>query len=282
VTNTAQFIQDLTSLLEAIVGDVSRPNEEPAPNIVGNLTAELTARLRSDDPNRSPETNTGDRIAMLAAYLDGGLDVSTRRQVEALLAASPAELQDAMACLVDLDDVESRRASAPVDLVDAAIAAWRAGRTAVPRQADIITLRGENRRGSLTAKPPAQGGSAPDFDSFQLLAAASGSGHQAILCRSQSGLWTLEVFVGKSERDQRAEQGYLLLTVHPDHRATYEGRIARVFVTVGHAERVLAEQPVRDGEVYATISLVGLDLWTKDAVNVVFGPTQRRPDEPTA
>ena len=115
MTNTAKLIQDLTSLFEAIVGDVSRPNEEPAPNIVRNLTAELTARLRSDDPDRPPETNTNDRIAMLAAYLDGGLDESTRRQVEALLAASPAELQDAIACLIDLDDVESSRASAPVE-----------------------------------------------------------------------------------------------------------------------------------------------------------------------
>ena len=107
---------------------------------------------------------------------------------------------------------------------------------------------------------------------FLLLAAASRTGDEAILCRSQSGLWTLEVFVGQSEEDRASERGSLLLTVHPDHQATYNGRTARIFVKRGNEEHVLAKETVRDGEVYAEISLSGLDLKGRDAVSVVFGP----------
>ena len=107
---------------------------------------------------------------------------------------------------------------------------------------------------------------------FQLLAAAGKEAHQALLCSSQSGLWTLEIFVGKSPEDQAAERGQVLLSVHPDHRATYEGRMARVFVVTPDGERVLAEAMVQDGELCADISLAGLDLPKRDAVSVVFGP----------
>jgi hypothetical protein len=58
--------------------------------------------------------------------------------------------------------------------------------------------------------------------------------------------------------------------VHPDHRPSYEGLTARVFVMIGNEERVLAETTIRDGEIYTGVALRGLDLWTRDAVNVVF------------
>ena len=246
--------QDLESLLETLLGDGAAP-VDPL------LVAELAARLRADEPVAAVEP--GDWIALLSAYLDGGLDEDAKRKLEALLATSPAALQDLIAARAHLDDAAAHHASAPPDLVDAAAAAWTGGRADAPRPADVVPFRPAGR--------PARA-QVPLVDSFQLMAAASGADHQAILCRSQSGLWTLEIFVGTSAEDEREGRGYLLLTVHPDHRASYEGRTARVFVTVGGDERVLAEAAIRDGEIYTPVALRGLDLWTRDAVNVVFSP----------
>jgi hypothetical protein len=105
---------------------------------------------------------------------------------------------------------------------------------------------------------------------FSLLAASSEKNDQSLLCVSKSGIWTLEIFVGKMPEGQPAEHGQVLLSVHPDHRATYEGRQARIFVHTQDGERVLAEAVVRDGELFADISLIGIDLHRRDAVNVVF------------
>lgn len=268
MTNNAKLIENLTTLFAAMLGEADRPNERVTPELVLEFIAELSARSRAGEPNGRREAGTGERIGRLAAYLDSGIEESVRQQFEAQLAASPADIQEAIASLGYLDDVEGHRAPAPADLVDAAIAAWRAGRSSASPQADIVPLR----RGDRHPEKRARDGDAPIRESFQLLAAASGTDDQAVLCRSQSGLWTLEIFVGKSEQDQAAAQGYLLLTVDADHRATYEGRAARVFVMIGNEERVLAEAAVRDGEVYAPVSLAGLDLWARDAVNVVFGP----------
>jgi hypothetical protein len=43
-----------------------------------------------------------------------------------------------------------------------------------------------------------------------------------------------------------------------------------VFVKLGEDERVLAEEIVRKGEIYTAISLLGLDLHSRDAINVTF------------
>jgi hypothetical protein len=252
--------QDIISLFEAILSDAGTQAAESARLDAVLAAAELSERLAEAEPR--PDIDTGDLPALLAAYLDGGLDESERHRVEALFAASPADLHDAAAMLAHLDAIVARRSSAPSDLLEAAIAALTEDRKP---QADIIPLRGPQ-------SPSYHSGAAPLTETFQLLAAASEGGTQAIACYSQSGIWTLEVFVGQSERDQTSERGYLMLSVHPDHRATYEGRTARVFVKVGNEERVLAEENVRDGEVYAEISLAGLDLRTKDAINIVFGP----------
>jgi len=138
----------------------------------------------------------------------------------------------------------------------------------------LATLRDE-------AEPPAHlmaaaialhGAARPSAEVFVLRAAASVEAHQGLVCTSQSGLWTLEIFVGQSAEDQAAGRGQVLLGVHPDHRPTYEGLSARIFITTTEGERVLAEAVVRDGELCADIDLTGLDLHRRDAVNVVFGP----------
>jgi hypothetical protein len=105
-----------------------------------------------------------------------------------------------IASLAYLDDVDRRRAPAPADLVDATIATWRGDQAIAPSRADVVPFR----RGGLTPTASGASPSVPAFDSFQLLAAAGGSDHPAVLCRSQSGLWTLEVFVGTSEQDEEA------------------------------------------------------------------------------
>ena len=270
--NSGRSLEELASLFEAMVGDVSVSGDKAASVNVSRFVAELAIRLSTGEQHAWLGTGSNDDVAMLAAYLDGGLDDSARQKVEALLAASPAKLQNAIASLVHIEDIARARSAAPGDLVEAAIARWKESPEGARRGADIIPLRGvgdDQGRG--------RGPSAPIFDSFLPMAAASGANHGAILCRSQSGLWILEIFVGKSGQDRSAEQGYLLLAVHEDHRSTYEGRNARVFVKIGDEERVLAEETVRDGEIYAAISLAGLDLWARDAINVVFGPHEETP-----
>jgi hypothetical protein len=123
----------------------------------------------------------------------------------------------------------------------------------------------------LVAAAIAMHSAAPLVERFVLLAAASKETHQGLVCTSQSGLWTLEIFVGQSPQDQAAGRGQVLLSVHPDHRATYEGRTARIFVNAPEGERVLAEATVRNGELCADIVLTGLDLHQRDAINVIFG-----------
>jgi hypothetical protein len=122
----------------------------------------------------------------------------------------------------------------------------------------------------LVASAIALQGKKTPAERFFLLAAASEKSDQGLLCVSQSGLWTLEIFVGKAAPGQPTEHAQVLLSVHPDHRATYEGRRARIFVHADEGERVLAEAIVRDGELFADVSLAGLDLHQRDAVNVVF------------
>lgn len=205
------------------------------------------------DSGKPPEA----LASLLATVLDdsGSVDPVLLAELAARLASeglAMGEIQEAIGSLAYLDDVEKQQTSAPEDLVAAAII------TAAMPSADIIPFR--VRR----TPPPAE--------TFELLAAASPTTHQSIFCRSQSGLWTLEVFVDKAGREGRAESGSLLLAVHPDHRETYEGRTARVFVTLAGMERVLAETAIHNGELFATVSLEGLDLWSRDAINVVFGP----------
>ena len=159
-----------------------------------------------------------------------------------------AAFEERMATLALCDAVEAGTERAPADLIDAEVQRWTGGAAS-----SVVAFGARARSGSLS-------------ETFMLLAAASESGNRAVLCRSQSGIWTLEVFVSPDD----ANKGYLLLSVHPDHRATYEGRTGRVFVKLGEDERVLAEEVVRKGEIYTAVSLAGLDLHARDAINVTF------------
>ncbi|MDE2163351.1 MAG: hypothetical protein KGJ53_09325 [Alphaproteobacteria bacterium] len=183
--------------------------------------------------------------ALLAAYLDGGLDPAESERVATWLAATPVEFHNALASVDYLENLSPE--AAPRDLVEVARARLHPSGAVETLPAHRVTVPVER---------------------FMLLAAAGGTDSKAVLCRSQSGIWTLEVFVAPDD----GQKGYLLLSVHPDHRDTYEGRTARIFTRVGYDERVLAEETVRAGEIYTPISLVGLDLHTRDAVNVIFGP----------
>jgi hypothetical protein len=177
-------------------------------------------------------------------------DPALAAELSARLASEDAEAcEDRMATLALCDVIEAHPERAPADLVEAEIRRWS------ENGATVVPLAARTRSGA-----------APLTERFMLLAAASETGKQAVFCRSQSGIWTLEVFVTPGD----ADKGFLLLSVHPDHRATYEGRAARVFVKLGEDERVLAEAVVREGEIYTPISLAGLDLRSRDAINVTF------------
>lgn len=160
-----------------------------------------------------------------------------------------AAFEDRATTIALCDAVEAGTERAPADLVDVEVRSWTEGAAS-----SVVPFGARARSGAVLT------------ESFMLLAAASESGNKAVFCRSQSGIWTLEVFVSPDD----ANKGYLLLSVHPDHRATYEGRTGRVFVKLGEDERVLAEEVVRKGEIYTAISLAGLDLHARDAINVTF------------
>jgi hypothetical protein len=162
-----------------------------------------------------------------------------------------AAFEGRVAMVALCDAIETGAERAPLDLMDAEIRRWNESNGS----ANVVPLAARARSDA-----------APLTERFMLLAAASETGNKAVLCRSQSGIWTLEVFVSSDD----ADKGYLLLSVHPDHRATYEGRAGRVFVKLGENERVLAEEVVRKGEIYTTVSLAGLDLHARDAINVTF------------
>jgi hypothetical protein len=271
VTSPAKDLANLISLFGAMLGDADIPVRSPAPVDRARFAAELAARLPSEEQTRPADIGASNPIALLAAHFDGGLRENEQHRVEVVWAASPAGLQDAIATLGLLENLASQRVSAPTDLIDAAIGRLREARKGDLRSADIVPFRGGHAGGSLGAASLRWEEPALAFDSFHLLAAATDEDPRAVLCRSRSGLLTLEIFVGKSQQDQAERLGHLLLTVHPDHRVAYEGRMARMFVVIGDEERVLAEDAVREGEVYSAISLAETDLWGGGAVNVVFG-----------
>jgi hypothetical protein len=148
---------------------------------------------------------------------------------------------------------------------------------------DIIDAMATDLAAEITApsdQPDRGGGPAPfanDNVVFLLRAAAGGSAALALVCKSECGLWTLEIFVGTSVQDRAEERGSLLLAVHPENRAPYEGCTASVLVGDVGSERLLAEGMILDGELYSEISLAGLDLQRHDKVWVRFGPKPPAP-----
>jgi len=187
----------------------------------------------------------------------GEHDPALTAELSARLAPSDeaAAFEERVATIALCDAVETGSERVPADLMDMEIRRWTEG---VPASS-VVPF---DARARSSVAPPAE--------SFMLLAAASETGNKAVLCRSQSGIWTLEVFSGQSPDDREAGRGVLLLSVHPEHQASYERRTGRVFVKLGENERVLAEEVVRKGEIYTAISLAGLDLHARDAINVTF------------
>jgi hypothetical protein len=114
---------------------------------------------------------------------------------------------------------------------------------------------------------------APEPVVLPLLAAAGGDGGPCFRLCGPAGHWEIGIYRGISAEDQAAGRGFLLLRVSPEVLATYEGRVARIYVAapeLPEGERVLAEAAIEDGELYADISFAGLDLERRDAINVVF------------
>ena len=221
-----------------------------SPAITGDLARALAGL---DEPSASAADP-----ASLAALVEGGL---TADEADLLLARADDRAR-AEAAADFLDEVAARSGQPPASLMQAARDLL--GPPPVRPSADVVQLRA-----APPAPPPI---AANDVEVFQLLAAATQSDDASIVCRSQSGIWTLEVFSGQSPDDREAGRGVLLLSVHPEHQASYERRAARVFVIDAGAERVLAEGRIEAGELYADIVLTGLDLRRRDAINVVFGP----------
>ena len=203
------------------------------------LVAQLALALDVDENDAAP---SDDR---LAALVDGRLEpAAALRWLEG--AQSPARAEAALAFVAAGG---AKAQPVPSHLAVAARARLGFGK--------IIPLAG-------AARP------VPPPETFLPLAAASGSMDQAIVRHSRTGLWTLETFPGMSAADRAAGRASLLITMNPEHAASYEGLTMRAFVTIGGEERVLAEAVVHDGSAFAEISLAGLDLRTRDAVSVVF------------
>lgn len=206
--------------------------------------------------------------ALLNAELDAAMDDNARAGLDA------AGLAVWMAERIRPEEAEANLKS-PMALARLAAAAdflETTGQvTDAPSLALSTALRTRLKEAKVIAwrRPPPNPAPA-NSDTFLLLAAASEADDPTIVCRSQSGLWTLEVFTGQSPDDRMAGRGSLLLSVHADHAVGYEGRRARIFVMIEGAERTLAEDFVRGGELFAPVSLLGLDLRRRDAVNVVF------------
>jgi hypothetical protein len=223
--------------------DTNSAGGDAGPTFSPATAAEISLILDDDDaPGSSPGAEA------LAALIEGALEPDA-----ALALLTGAEARAVVEAAADFLDLAQARAESPPAHLRAAARAALAGQGAAP----------------LHRPAPAP---ANDVEVFQLLAAASDTDEASIICRSQSGIWTLEVFAGQSPEDRAAARGVLLLSVHPEHQTGYEGRVARVFIVDAGAERVLAEGPVAEGELYADITLTGLDLRRRDAVNVVFGP----------
>jgi hypothetical protein len=143
------------------------------------------------------------------------------------------------------------------------------------RQALIRLREEETPPERLVVNAIALHDSVPSPVVLHLLAAAGGDETPCFKVFSPSGHWELGIYRGMSDEDRAAQCGFLLLRVNPEFRENYEGRIARIFVSTANDERVLAEEEIRDGELYVDISFAGLDLERRDAVNVIFKPRDK-------
>ncbi len=227
---------------------VSSPTSEGEAQDVDRMAAALSQAL--DEATTAEPSMIATET--LAALVDNGL---TAQEASALLRA-PADRARAEASVAFVEDVRRGGATALDNRVsDRLVSAARSRLN--DSVGEIIAFQ---RRPHA---PPAP-------ESFRLLAASSGPPDQAIVCRSESGLWTLRTFPGISAADRAAGRCSLLVTVNQEQAAVYEGLMLRAFVMIGGQERVIIEDVVKDGAVFAEISATGLDLRNRDPISVVF------------
>ena len=134
MSSTDKDIKQIASLFEQLLGDPEEFAKRPTVADAALAAAHLSATLDAVEPESVPNAGAGDPIALVAGYLDGGIEDQERRKVEASLATSPAELHDAAASLSFLDDIAARTSAAPADLVDTAITELRAAQPVAARQ----------------------------------------------------------------------------------------------------------------------------------------------------
>lgn len=245
-------VLDIDAMLQRWVADPVGPSSGESPTwafLAGSASLAAHADVIEERPPERPAA------AERAAFLDGALSAGEAGPMMRLLASSPGERLEAEAVLVLLEGQVEQPECAPQDVVEAACRAF------------------ERQRGVTVLRPHALARTPPAPESFLPLAAASRDEKRPLFCRSQSGIWTLEVFVDEARQEPQGRRAHLLLTVHAEHRASYEGLTARVYVGSGAHARVLTEQVVHNGEVFAEFELGDLDLWTRDAISVVFEPT---------
>jgi hypothetical protein len=247
------IIRHLEVLIERLMGDPADRPELGSPDLP---TIESFAELAAHaEPAPSPYPPFEPLIALHAAYVQGALSAGQAEPVVELLARSAAARLETEALIELLEGQGSSAGCAPDEVVSAALDAL------------------ESARGVRLLRPSVPVPPAPE--SFLPLAAASSGGQRPLCCRSQSGIWTLEVFIGEVPQNAAEQQAQLLLSVHAEHRTTYEGLVATVYVGSGETARILAEEVVRNGEVYAAFMLRDLDFWSRDAVSVTFEPVDR-------
>ncbi len=120
----------LDSLFERLLGEPEDVSSSLDPTDI----AALAAALDAEQGPAAPPAMSGDPTALLAAYLDGGLDERQRQAFEANLAAAPAELHEAQASLAFAAAVAAERATAPRSLVATALTMLPEAPKAKPRQ----------------------------------------------------------------------------------------------------------------------------------------------------
>jgi len=103
--------------------------------------AELAAGMERGDPTNGELADNPERsTALLAAYLDGGLDDAAQQEVHARLSNSPAQVHEVASADAFLDAMESARVTAPADLVTTTISKRRTAAVLIPppRQSSAI------------------------------------------------------------------------------------------------------------------------------------------------
>lgn len=104
-------------LLSRFLGAEERaPEEAGDPRVAAELAAQALASAQDIDGDAEL------RVAMMAAYLDGELTDSDRVETDAILAASPAALEEMASTAAFVDAVSEKRRPVPRDLLVQAVA----------------------------------------------------------------------------------------------------------------------------------------------------------------